>query len=159
MAPNDIDPLLAVQKRRVDRAMDEVRARNQYQSQMEIERERAQALLLETRTRRQQEAQNRDDLLAKQMQHRVSLAEIVTGTARIEWWDARVAEHVGALESADNALNQARSAAAEARREYRHIWARYEALLKLASEQRRAFNESRLRLEEHATEDLIGNTR
>jgi hypothetical protein len=159
MGRTEIDSLLAVQKRRADRAMDQVRARNQFQNQMEIERNRAHALLLETRSRRQQEAQRRDGMLANQTQHRVSLSEIMLGVRRVEWWDSRVAEYVEVLASADRALNEARLAAAEARHEYQQIWSRYEALLNLANEQRRAFAESRLRLEECATEDLIGNIR
>ena len=157
MEPSSIDPLLIVQRRRVERAMEEVRTRNKHESRMEMERERAHALLLEIRARRKQEAQNRDELLAAQMQHKVSLSEIVMGVMRIEWWDSRVAEQGKALESADSALAQARAASAEARREYHQTQTRYEALLKLASEQRRAFVQSRLRLEECATEDLIGS--
>jgi flagellar biosynthesis chaperone FliJ len=156
-ARNPIDPLLAVQRRRVDRAMMEVQSRNEQLRQAESDRNRANALWLEARAGLDRERRERSRVLAERMGARISGSDLVTAAARIEWWRAHVEERKRLLDSTESALRQAQTAAATARRHYMEMHAKYQAVQKLAEERRSTYARARARMEEHATDELIAN--
>ena len=159
MAPRatEVDPLLAVHRRRVDRAMKEVQSRNEQLRRALSDRSQAHALWLEVRAGIERERCDQSRAIAERKGRRVSGSELVTAAGRIDWWHRRVEERSKLLEAADTALAKAQAASAAARRVYLDTYARHQAVQKLADEGRCASVQARARLEERATDDLIAS--
>ena len=154
---NPVDPLLAVQRRRVDRAMREVQSRNEALRRAESDRSQAQARWLEAREGVGRERRDQSRALAERMGGTVTGSELVTAAGRIEWWHRLVEERSKLLEAAGTAVAEAQAASAAARRVYLDTSARYEAVQKLADERRYASVQARSRMEERAIDDLIAS--
>jgi hypothetical protein len=175
----ELAPLMAVQKRRVEQAMAEVRARNEKFRQRESERDAAYQRWEEGRAASRQEqevqVQSISDLSTSFQRSAKGLsangtgiggdpqgrglcaAGLVVGAQRREWWRIRIEEYWKTLAAAEQELAKARAAAAEAQLLYRRARAREDALATLAANWRSAQAVKSERAEEQIVEDLLAN--
>jgi hypothetical protein len=141
-----LESLVTVQSRRVDAALRALKELNQRVQRALAERSACLERWQTTEDRRKQEM-SRTETLGGGSQS-VSAAELVAAAGRVEWWRERARERKTELESADAALLQTESEAAQASLRYRRAHARHEGLTKLADEQRGALESLRMRVEE-----------
>jgi len=131
--------------------MGEIIARNRQLSDARLQCDRARASWDEARTRAR-EALGR---WSKVVSGAVSCADLLREARSLEGWRARVAQRAAELEIARTAMLQAENDAAHARRAYRQEYARREAFLKLADEQRKAQEQKRFSAQERELEDQV----
>jgi hypothetical protein len=139
-----LDALLAVQERRVDRAMSALRACNEQLRRAELERATRQERWQETELGRRCELSRHAELT----RHSSSAAKLAAAANRLQWWRARSEEQHKELEAAKAALLQAEAEAGRARMEYQKAHAKHAGLVKLVDEQQRAQARTRQRIEE-----------
>jgi hypothetical protein len=136
--------LLAVQKRRVDRAMAEVLEKNgalrQQELQREVARERAQEAVVAYRLGQQR--------LTEAVVSGVLAVRLAGASSRCEAQRTLIAETAQALVAAEDLLTAAEATAAGARATYRRTLARQDALLSLQASWRKTDAQRSLRLEE-----------
>ena len=145
---------MAVQERRANRALEQVRIQNEALRQKESERDTVRARWDASHCALERERQDYVDAVASSPRCAVSAADLAGRVLRCEWRRARAEELQNLLRTAQAVLAAAQAAAAEAQRSYRRAHARHEALLLLAAKGQRARNEVAWRAAEHAASDL-----
>jgi chromosome segregation ATPase len=140
-----LEALLTVQERRIDRAMSELRSRNDALRRALAERATRRDRWQETEDGRRLELSRRVEMT----RHSLLAVQLAAAGKRLEWWRARSEEHRKELEAAEAALLQAEAEAARARMEYEKAHAKHTGLLKLLDEERRIEARTRERIEEH----------
>jgi len=150
-------PLVEVQERRVEAAMNEVRARNEAVRQRESLRQAAYKRLEEAFKACQQERQAEYESLAERQGQTVAAAGLVRIDSRREWWIQRLGEYWREFQEAEQELSKAQAEAAQAQQAYRRALAREEALAKLEANWRTEQEVKSQRAEEQVVEDLLGS--
>ena len=128
-----LKPLLALRGRRVTQAMQFVEACNHIVREKEATRDAARALWIEAGNAWRKQQQASVDQVASHLHQDVSSDGLALAAARCDWWRARVAECLVALDTAQAALVNAEAVAARARKDYLRAHTRYEALVTLAA--------------------------
>ena len=152
-ATHRLNALLTIQRRRVDQALAELRARNEQLQKAELERAAEQDRWEATQTRRKREITRQAELVRNHAAQSLAAAELTLSGQRIEWWRLRAEEQKKALDAADAALTQAQADAAQARRRFQQADARHTGLLKLVNERQRTLLLERVRMEEYDSDD------
>jgi hypothetical protein len=153
----NLAPLMAVQKRRVEQAMAEVRARNERFRQAASERNAAYQRWEEGRAASLHEQQSQVLSISDHRGQGIGAAGLAVGAQRREWWRMRTEEDGKALAAAEQQLAKARAAADEVQVHYRRARAREEALATLEAQWRSARAVKSARAEERIVEDLLAN--
>jgi hypothetical protein len=156
-APDRLAPLLLVQKRRVEQAMAEVKAKNGLLRQRESQRNDAYDRWTgaDSASRREQQTQVR--VVADHLGRGIGAVNLAAAAERSEWWRMRIEERWTRLAAAETALAQARTEAMQAHLLYRKACSRQEALVTLAARWRTAQAQKKTRLEENVVEDVLIN--
>jgi hypothetical protein len=153
----ELAPLIAVQKRRVEQARAEVRARNETFRQRASQRNAAYQRWEEGRAASLQEQQSQVLSISDHRGQGIGAAGLAVGAQRREWWRMRTEEYWKALAVAEQELAKARAAADEVEKLYRRARAREEALAILEARWRSAQAVRSERAEERIVEDLLAN--
>jgi hypothetical protein len=151
-APQRLDSLLIVQHRRVDKALNELTACNEQQHRAELDCSACQERWEATEAQRLAQINRQAEVIADTSSHTISAAELAAAGRRLQWWRTRSEEQKQAIETAQAALLQARTAAMQARLRYRRAQARHAGLTQLIEQRRMALAREQLRLEESDTE-------
>lgn len=154
MSKFQLAPLMAVQERRVEAAMTEVRARNQALAKAEAARQAAYQTVKDTIDGRRQERLAQYESLTTQM---TGAAGWIDGTARDKWWMLCIGKAWMELQEKEQELTKVQAEAAEAQKAYRRALAREEALTKLKANWRSEQEIKAERAEEQGVEDLLGS--
>lgn len=149
--------LLVVQRRRVDQAMAQVRAKNEVLHQRQVQRNNAfdRWTGADEASRLQRESQVQ--VVSDHLGRGIGAVNLTAQAQRREWLRARVEECWQLLANAESALTQARDEATQAQTVYRQACNRHEALVTFASKLKTAENQKQARSEEGAVEDLVTN--
>jgi hypothetical protein len=138
-----LTPLLALRQRRVTQAMQFVESCNREVREKESARDAARATWTQASNAWRKQQQASVDQVASHLHQDVSSNGLAVAATRCDWWRARVAECLVALDTAQAALVNAEAVAARARKDYLRAHTRYEALVTLAanrqSEERRRY--------------------
>lgn len=150
---NRLDCLLAVQRRRVDQALEELRARNRQLQQAQLEQTLQQERWQAAENRRKQEIARQAEMVRSHSTQTLPATQLTTSGQRIQWWRVRADEYHKTLQAAEAALLQAHAQAEQARRHFQQADARLTGLLHLVEEHQRAEAHDRLRMEEYDSDD------
>ena len=143
-----LESLLTVQGRRVDAALHALKELNDLVLRARAERCACLERWETTEVHRQQEKSRAESLSGGSSSRGISAAELASAAGRLDWWRERALEQKRELESADAALLQAQSDAAQAGLRFRRAHARHEGLIKLVEERRGALERLKVRVEE-----------
>lgn len=153
MSKFQLAPLIAVQERRVEDAMTEVRARNEALRQAEAARQAAYQLVKETIENSRQERAAQFESLTDQ----TGAAGWIQGETRRKWWMMCIGQAWIELQKKEKVLTETQAHAAEAQQAYRRALAREEALTKLKDNWRAEQAVKTQRVEEQGVEDILGS--
>lgn len=156
MSSFQLAPLMAVQERRVEAAMAEVRARNEALRHCESARQAAYKRVEEAFDASRKE---RTELYASLAEPAAAAAatRLIHADERRIWWRQRIVDLWKEFQKADQELTRAQADAAQAQQAYRRALAREEALTTLKTHWQAEQAVKNERSQEQVVEDLLGS--
>ena len=145
--PAQVNLLLVVHQRRLNRALATLQHSNEQLRRAEFERANQYERLRDTQAQRQRELHRQGEAMCR-AQQTFSAADLVATRSRLEWWSARVEEREKELAAAEMALRNSRSEATQSRLRYHGVEARQRGLVRLVEERQRALRRDRARIED-----------